>query len=183
MSSADRLIDRARQFAIQAHAAIGHRRKYTQLPYDVHLANVATIVSSVTEDAEMIAAAWLHDVVEDTPVTLERVESEFGKGVAELVESLTDVSKPEDGNRATRKTIDRKHLAHASSRAKTVKLADIIDNAKDISKHDPAFAEVYLAESKELLRVLKPSHPELYDLARRTLRDCKKRIRMRPEQP
>src|SRR5688572_10506498 len=129
------LVARAREFAIRAHASIGHRRKYTQLPYDVHLANVAEIVSSVTNDPEMIAAAWLHDVVEDTPVTLEDVQSQFGEGVAELVEWLTDVSRPEDGNRAKRKTTVRAHLAQASSRAKTVKLADVIDNARDISKH------------------------------------------------
>jgi (p)ppGpp synthase/HD superfamily hydrolase len=61
----------------------------------------------------MIAAAWLHDVVEDTPVTLEDLHSEFGEGIAELVEALTDISRPEDGNRRKRKAIDREHLAHA----------------------------------------------------------------------
>lgn len=105
MSRNQELIERAKEFAIRAHDSIGHRRKYTQLPYHVHLVNVADIVSSVTDDPEMIAAAWLHDVVEDTPVSLQDVHSEFGEGVAELVESLTDISRPEDGNRATRRSI------------------------------------------------------------------------------
>ena len=64
---------------------------------------------------EIRIAAWLHDVVEDTPTLLEDVESAFGKSVAYLVDCLTDVSKPSDGNRAVRKEIDRQHLAKASS--------------------------------------------------------------------
>ena len=109
--------------------------------------------ASVTNDPEMIAAAWLRDVVEDTSVTLEDVQSEFGEGVAELAEWLTDVSRPEDGNREKRKAIARAHLAQASSRTKTVKLPDIIDNARDIAKHDPSFGRVYIRESGELLKV------------------------------
>ena len=70
------------------------------------MSSVANIVSSVTDDEEMIAAAWLHDVVEDTPATLFEVEKEFGKGVASLVENLTDISKPGDGNRQSRKAIE-----------------------------------------------------------------------------
>ncbi|RXM22001.1 bifunctional (p)ppGpp synthetase/guanosine-3',5'-bis(diphosphate) 3'-pyrophosphohydrolase, partial [Citrobacter sp. AAK_AS5] len=89
---------------------------------------VATIVASVTDDPEMIAAAWLHDIVEDTPASFLDLEKEFGPRVAELVGELTDVSRPSDGNRATRKSIDRAHLAGASARGKTVKLADLLDN-------------------------------------------------------
>ena len=114
------LVEQARAFSIEAHTRIGQRRKYTQQPYSEHLASVARIVAAITDDEEMIAAAWLHDVVEDTPATLYDVETAFGKEVALLVENLTDVSKPGDGNRATRKAIDRQHIALASSRAKTV---------------------------------------------------------------
>jgi (p)ppGpp synthase/HD superfamily hydrolase len=121
-------------FATQAHQRIDHRRKYSQQPYDVHLGAVAELVATVSDDAEMLAAAWLHDIVEDTPVTLEEVEREFGPGVASLVKELTDVSRPGDGNRAARKAIDRGHLAIASPRAKTIKLADLCDNARDICR-------------------------------------------------
>ncbi len=64
------LIERAKVFATQAHQRIDQRRKYNNQPYHVHLEAVAKLVASVTDEAEMIAAAWLHDVVEDTPATL-----------------------------------------------------------------------------------------------------------------
>jgi hypothetical protein len=167
MESDKELIRRAREFAVSRHTLIGHRRKYTKLPYSEHLQNVANLVASVTEDPEMIAAAWLHDVVEDTTATLEDVEAEFGKPVAGLVEWLTDVSRPGDGNRAARKAIDREHLARADSRAKTVKLADLLDNCADIVKHDPRFGKVYLQEMGALLMVLDEGDPRLHEKATR----------------
>jgi (p)ppGpp synthase/HD superfamily hydrolase len=57
MSDQD-IIARAAAFATQAHKGIDHRRKYSSQPYDVHLRAVAGIAASVTDDAEMIAAAW-----------------------------------------------------------------------------------------------------------------------------
>jgi (p)ppGpp synthase/HD superfamily hydrolase len=162
------LVARARAFAIREHRRIDHRRKYSKQPYDVHLEAVADLVAEVTDDPEMIAAAWLHDVVEDTPVTLDDVEREFGGAVARLVEALTDVSRPGDGNRAARKAIDRAHLAAASPRAKTVKLADLTDNARDICRHDAAFGRVYLAEMEALLAVLGEGDAQLMAKARAT---------------
>ena len=156
------LVDRARVYATEAHQRINHRRKYNNEPYHVHLSAVARLVATVTDDDEMVAAAWLHDTVEDTQATLEDIEAEFGVQVAELVEELTDVSKPGDGNRVRRKQIDRTHLAQASKRAKTVKLADLIDNCKDITRHDPRFAQVYLAEMNSLLDVLQGGDEKLY---------------------
>lgn len=162
------LIERARAFAIDAHTRIDHRRKYSQQPYSEHLAAVASIVASVSEDEEMIAAAWLHDVVEDTPATLYDVETAFGKGVASLVENLTDVSKPSDGNRAARKAIDRQHTALGSSGAKTVKLADLINNSQDICKHDMRFAQTFLVEMGATLEVLDTGDQQLYQRAWKT---------------
>ena len=159
------LVERARAYATRAHKRIEHRRKYSNQPYDVHLEAVAKLVASVSDDAETIAAAWLHDTVEDTPATLGDIEAQFGVAVAELVEELTDVSKPGDGNRARRKEIDRQHLAQASTRAKTVKLADLIDNCTDITRHDPRFARIYLAEMGALLEVLKEGDPSLLQQA------------------
>lgn len=166
------LVERAREYAINAHKRIDHRRKYTQHPYSVHLAAVAKLVASVTDDPEVIAAAWLHDVVEDTSATLYDIEVEFGNGVATLVGDLTDVSKPSDGNRANRKAIDRQHLAHALPGAKTVKLADLIDNCQDICKNDKRFAKVFLEEMDPLLNVLQEGDGELYDLAQKTYAKC-----------
>lgn len=159
------LIRQARAFATQAHGSIDQRRRYTNEPYIVHPAAVAKIVSTVTGDAEMIATAWLHDTVEDTEATIEAIEETFGASVAELVWWVTDVSRPEDGNRKARKEIDRQHLAKAPARAKTVKLADLIDNSRSILRHDPKFAAVYIAEKALLLEVLTEGDPTLWQQA------------------
>ncbi|MBS3951791.1 MAG: bifunctional (p)ppGpp synthetase/guanosine-3',5'-bis(diphosphate) 3'-pyrophosphohydrolase [Methylomicrobium sp.] len=121
-------------FATSYHASIDHRRKYTGEPYIAHLVAVAELLRSVphTETEAMICAAWLHNVVEDTPATLDDVERVFGGDVTALVEMLADVSKLTDGNRAKRKNMDREHIAKASPQAKTIKLADLIDNMRSI---------------------------------------------------
>ncbi|MEA3242180.1 MAG: HD domain-containing protein [Pseudomonadota bacterium] len=159
------LVERASDYATKAHQRIDQRRKYSKQPYHVHLQSVAGLVAGVSDDEEAIAAAWLHDTVEDTPATLEDIEENFGQSVAELVEELTDVSKPGDGNRAKRKAIDRSYIAQASPRAKTVKLADLIDNCRDITKHDERFARVYLVEMGALLDVLGDGNETLYQQA------------------
>lgn len=149
------LISRADAFAAAAHASIDQRRKYTGDPYIVHPRRVAQTVKDTGARDEVIAAALLHDVVEDTPVTLEEIRTEFGKDVAALVEMVTDVSRPEDGNRTLRKAMDRDHLALASAEGQTIKLADLIDNTASITRYDPGFAKVYMREKMELLGVLK----------------------------
>jgi len=156
------LIERAKDYATKAHQRIDQRRKYSKQPYHVHLEAVAKLVAGVSDDAEVIAAAWLHDTVEDTPATLDDIEAHFGSSVAELVEELTDVSMPSDGNRARRKALDCRHTAQASPRAKMVKLADLIDNCRDITRHDPRFARVYLTEMAALLKVLREGDEQLY---------------------
>ena len=103
------LVDKARQFALKTHGRIDHRRKYSSEPYPVHLQAVADLVASVRYDPEMIAAAWLHDTIEDTPTTEAELQQRFGVAVVQLVGELTDVSQAVDGNRAIRKLIDRGH--------------------------------------------------------------------------
>lgn len=148
------LVPRARAFAIGAHEAIGQRRKYTGEPYWHHPRAVARMVWTETLDARSTAAAWLHDVLEDTQVTVETIGMLFGAEVAQLVAEVTDVSRPEDGNRAARKALDRAHLASASPEAQTIKVADLIDNTSSIVQHDPGFARIYMAEKRALLTVL-----------------------------
>jgi hypothetical protein len=168
----DDLVQKARLFATEQHQRIDQRRKYSNQPYDVHLKAVADIVAGVTADQEMIAAAWLHDTVEDTPATIEEIGRQFGPGIARLVEELTDVSRPGDGNRAARKLLDLRHTAQASVRAKTVKLADLIDNCRDITRHDPKFARVYIKEAQALMPVLQEADARLYRRAERVLQEC-----------
>jgi (p)ppGpp synthase/HD superfamily hydrolase len=149
------LVHKAQVFAIAAHSAVGQKRKYTGEPYFVHPAEVARIVAEVPgSTAEMVAAAWLHDTVEDTGVTATDIHMNFGPEVAALVGWLTDVSKPEDGNRAHRKAMDRAHTAEAPAEAQTVKLADLISNSRSIMAHDPAFARTYLEEKRLMLEVM-----------------------------
>lgn len=156
------VVERARIFATAAHAAVGQVRKYTGEPYIVHPAEVASIVATVPNHTdEMLAAAWLHDTVEDTEVTMADIRNEFGFVVAELVGWLTDVSQPEDGNRAARKAIDCEHTGRATAEAQTVKLADLISNTKSIAEHDPEFAEIYFREKDNLLKVMVRGDAEL----------------------
>lgn len=152
------------EFLIRAHGS--QVRKYTNEPYVLHPIAVARIVANVTcheyDNEEIIIAALLHDVVEDTSYTLKNIEDRFGYVVASLVEMVTDVSKPSDGNRKVRKEIDRQHLAKASPWGKTIKLADLIDNTRSIVTNDPDFARVYMREKRELLEVLSDGNPVLF---------------------
>lgn len=159
------IVEKARMFATAAHAAVAQLRKYTYEPYIVHPAEVVSIVKTVDHTPEMLAAAWLHDIVEDTGVTIDLVRAEFGDEVAELVSWLTDVSTLDDGNRAVRKAIDRAHIAQAPAAAQTVKLADLISNTKSIAQHDPKFAEVYFQEKEMLLAVMDKGDPKLFSQA------------------
>ena len=146
------MLDEVLKFATKAHG--NQKRKYTGEPYIVHPIAVSEIVQTVPHTDEMVAAALLHDVVEDTPVTIQEIETKFGSKVADLVGWLTDISRPEDGNRKTRKALDRDHSASAPAEAQTIKLADLIDNTKSIERYDPGFYQVYRQEKIALLDVL-----------------------------
>ena len=153
------VIRKAEQFAQEAHK--DHKRKYTGQPYYVHLDEVRNIVKQAGGSVNQQCAALLHDTVEDTSVTSSDVTREFGPAIAKLVIELTDVSKPEDGNRKVRKGIDRDKLSGVSADAQTVKYADLISNGRDIGKNDPKFAKVYHAEKADLLRVMTKGNQNL----------------------
>jgi (p)ppGpp synthase/HD superfamily hydrolase len=168
------VIQEAAQYAKAAHDSIGQKRKYTGEPYYLHCERVAYLVSLVTDDANMIAAAWLHDVLEDVmPLNHEYCNTnllvKFGNDIHNLVMELTEITTHADGNRAERKAIERARLGNASSRAKTIKLADLIDNTKDICEHDLNFAKVYLAEKELLLPYLALGDRKLHILADKLL--------------
>ena len=98
--------------------------------------------------------------------TLETIsQREFGDIVSIFVVGMTDVSKPEDGNRARRKELDRQHLKFGLPPIHTIKLADLIDNSKSIIVHDPRFAKIYISEMKLLLDVLTNGDRILFDRA------------------
>ena len=146
-------LQEAIKFATEAHG--DQKRKYTGEPYITHPIAVMEIVREDHHTEEMLIAAVLHDTVEDTPVTIEDIKTKFGTKVAELVNGLTDVSKPEDGNRKTRKAMDRAHLAKQNAEVQTIKLADLIHNTMSIGLYDPHFFKVYKEEKIKILDVLK----------------------------
>lgn len=159
-----RLVRMAQLFAQAAHGATGQVRRYTGEPYIEHPAEVVALLkrAGVTDDA-MLAAAWLHDVVEDTQVRADVIRREFGPVVAQLVSDLTDVTTLAYGNRAKRKAVERDRLSWASAPAKTIKCADLVSNTRSIREHDPKFWPVYRAEARALLEVLRDcSHPALW---------------------
>jgi (p)ppGpp synthase/HD superfamily hydrolase len=163
------LVVKADAFAAAAHGAIKHKRKYTGDDYIVHPREVAAIVATVPHTDEMLAAALLHDTVEDTGVSIETIRAEFGPIVAMYVADLTDVSTAADGNRAVRKSIDLVHTAKACADAKTIKLADLLSNTAGIVEHDPGFARVYLKEKSAMLDVMTDGDATLLARAKATL--------------
>jgi len=104
---------------------------------------------------EMVAAAWLHDTVEDTGVTLETLNEMFGPVVAGYVKDLTSISKadPELAKqlRWVRKAADTEQLKTVPDEVKTIKLADILDNIPDIVAHDKKHAKVFVPEKEAMM--------------------------------
>ena len=154
------LILKAAALARQAHA--DQRRKYNDRPYIQHPARVAGRVAAHPQATEaMVAAAFLHDVVEDTPHTLDEVSAEFGTEVARLVAELTNPSKDSKAPRRERKQIDRDHLAVVSVEAKIIKLLDRIDNLQEMVEAPGNFRRKYCDESRLLADVIGDADPEL----------------------
>ena len=157
----------AEMLAKSAHDSINHRRKYTDEPYWVHPQRVVNILKSITNDQAILAAAWLHDVLEDVAplnnqFNEDTIKNKLGGDVLQLVLEVTDISKKEDGNRKIRKAIDRAHLAEASINGKLIKLADVLDNVIDIRKNDPGFFKVFKQEILLGLDDLRVANEMLY---------------------
>lgn len=149
------IIESAASFAQAAHR--GQKRKYTGDPYWYHCMSVAQTVAELGGTDEQIAAAWLHDTVEDTDITIRQITTFFGDLVARMVDDLTDRFTHEAFpylNRAERKRLELKRIERIAPMSCTVKYADIIDNTNDIVRHDPKFAIVYLREKADVLEAL-----------------------------
>lgn len=120
------LVEKAREAAAAAHA--GQFRADGRTPYIWHCRDVAAIVSQQCTAPEVIAAAWLHDVVEDSDWTVERIEAEFGSYTAELVAALT---KPETAGEQDW-VVERAQSGAMPVDAALIKLADIESNMSDL---------------------------------------------------
>lgn len=167
------IVTLAKEFATNKH--FGQKRKYYEADYIVHPRRVAIIVTTVGMPNHVIAAAWLHDTIEDTNTTYEDLYQIFGKRVADLVWELTSPSKQHPQlSREDRKAMDREHISRCSEHARIVKLADRIDNVESLMKPDAplGFVFKYLAESQQLAKVLQGTHSLLCPLLDDSINYC-----------
>ena len=138
------LLDRAILFAVQAHA--GTQRRGKGFPYVVHPMEAMVIVATMTDDQEVLAAAALHDVVEDTDVTLDELRAQFGERVACLVDTESDRFAQGKDWRA-RKEESLQRLREASRDGKIVALGDKLSNmraiARDYATQGDAFWSIF----------------------------------------
>ncbi len=123
------MIDRAVKFAEQAHS--GAYRKGTDIPYIFHPLEVSVIASTMTDDEEILAAALLHDTIEDAGVMYEDIEREFGKRVADLV-----AAESEDKSKTwiERKGHTLEHLKTVGKAEKILALADKLSNIRSLAR-------------------------------------------------
>lgn len=159
------------EFASRAHGE--QKRKYTPESYIVHPIRVMETCSRVTNDTCILAAAILHDVLEDTEVKHAELESflktqmndEMALRTLQLVVDLTDLYVKKDYpklNRRSRKSKELLRLEKTSPDSQTIKYADIIDNCREIVEHDPDFAKVFLYECRTNLEKMDQGNQELY---------------------
>lgn len=174
-------VARARAFAELAHArvvnrdgSVGQTRRWTGEPYHFHANEVAGMVASVNDATpEMVAAAYLHDTIDDTRrpplatrVTITLLSSLFGEEVASYVDWL---SEPEDLAklpRGRRIELLTERLSQSPAPVQTIKCADIGCNAPSIATFDPKFARIWLGEKAAQLDRLAKADPRLLQLAR-----------------
>ena len=149
------LCDRAIVFAVRAHSGVERRGK--GFPYIIHPMEAMAIVATMTSDQELLAAAALHDTVEDTDVTVEDLRRAFGDRVASLVADESDIlieGQSKSQSWQARKTTAIAHLAGASHEAKIVALGDKLSNmraiARDYAVQGDALWQLFHVKDKKL---------------------------------
>lgn len=161
----DNMTARAYEFAKAAHGSINQLRKYSDEPYIVHPEEVCRILEKAGEtDQEILAAAMLHDVIEDVfPHKPEygplQIKELFGDRVLEMVYDLTDVFTHENFptiNRSDRKDLQAVIISKINDDSLKIKLADMIHNTSDIAQNDPGFSVVYFEEMRKVVDLLTP---------------------------
>ena len=160
------LLDRAIIFAVRAHS--GTERRGKGYPYIVHPLEAVEIVATITSDQELLAAAALHDTVEDTDVTLEQIRAEFGDRVAALVADESDtmpegLSEEESWHARKQASIDK--LSQAGRDTKIVALGDKLSNMR-------AIARDYAIKGDELWSIFHSKDPKEHEWRYRGLADA-----------
>lgn len=167
MDEAIRLVTRAAHFAAAAHGT--QTRKGTGLPYIVHPAEVAEMAAGLPyATPELVAAAWLHDVIEDTTVDAGVLAGVFGEAVAGVVVELTNQFTKDahpDKNRKERKRLEFERLATVSREAKVLKMLDRISNL-NATGLDEGFMRLDVAETGDMLAGIEDGDPDVAEILR-----------------
>lgn len=174
----EQVLQQIQDFADQSHGE--QMRKFAPERYIAHPIRVMQLCREQTKDMAILAAALLHDVLEDTPVQKEALR-DFLLGVMpeaqaqrtlSLVVELTDIytkANYPQWNRRKRKAMETARLEVTSADAQTIKYADIIDNSSEIAYQDTDFALVFLRECRALLKKLTKGNGILYQRAMDTV--------------
>lgn len=139
---------KAKSLIYATNKHMNQKRKYTDEDYINHPLEVALKILEYMKNENfsdkectiMYCSAILHDTVEDTSATIEEIETFAGKEIADIVNWLTNVSKPEDGNRKIRKMKDLEHIMSAPLPAICIKIADVICNCKGMVEVDRKYS-------------------------------------------
>ncbi|MBQ6570114.1 MAG: bifunctional (p)ppGpp synthetase/guanosine-3',5'-bis(diphosphate) 3'-pyrophosphohydrolase [Clostridia bacterium] len=146
----EQLVDKAYRFALEAH---GNQLRKSGEPYIVHPISVACILVELGMDVDSVVAAILHDVVEDTPVTLSQVSEMFSPGIASIIDGLTKISKMSFSTREERQAENiRKMLIamYEDIRVIIIKLADRLNNMRTIDALAPQKRRDIALETMEI---------------------------------
>jgi len=145
LESADDIESQAKTLAVDAHK----NQKYGVHPYVTHLADVVARVKTITQDPEIIAAAWLHDTVEDTDVTLEQIKQQFGDNVANIVWAVT-------GRGESRK----EKMANAIAKIAQTPGSELVKSADRLSNVSASLPSG-LANNPKKLKMYRDEHKDL----------------------
>lgn len=182
----EHILEQVRMFADNAHGS--QMRKYTPERYIVHPVRVMETCKQYQSNLPMLAAALLHDVLEDTQVKRDELLYFLKNTMSHddalqtllLVEELTDVYVKADypnWNRKERKLKELERIKLTSPDAQTIKYADILDNSKEIIANDPGFAVRFLKECLAVLKNADKGNKELYKKVLDAVRDELNKIR------
>lgn len=182
----EEILNSIKEFTDKAHG--NQMRKYTPERYIVHPVRVMELLKDYTNDITVLAAALLHDVLEDTPVSADEIKNflktllnqEQAERTLMLTQELTDEyikEKYPQWNRRKRKEKEVERLAAVSPDAQTIKYADIIDNCKEIVRYDTGFAPKFISECSTMLKKMKKGNEDLYCIATKTIEEANAALR------
>lgn len=171
------LSKKAEQFARKKHQ--GQMREFSNEPYFNHVKRVSENIKKYKKShksEELVAAAFLHDTLEDTDTTYEEIENKFGKLIASLVEEMSN-NKKEISCLSKKRYLASKlsDTEKMSSWGLCLKLSDRLDNISDLNKTSSEFKKKYIEETEYILKTLEKKR-QLTETQKRLIRDIKKII-------